>query len=76
MVWTRLEVLWRQLNSWWNGLGWELSQRGDELGLLDSDPESKGEELNPGTGYPMLDEILDVHGNTYGRGEDSLCDDD
>jgi hypothetical protein len=76
MMWTRLEVLWRQLKNWWNGLGWELSQQGDELGVLDPDPEPSGEELNPATGYPMLDEIMDVHGNTYGRGEDSLCEDD
>ncbi len=76
MMWTRLEVLWRRLKNWRNGLGCEPSQRIDELGLLDLDPESSGEELNPGTGYPMLDEIVDVHGNTYGRGEDSLCDDD
>lgn len=72
----RLEALWRQLKNWWKGLGWELSQRADEMGLLDSDPEANGEELNPGTGYPMLDEIMDVHGNTYGRGEDFLSDDD
>jgi len=76
MTGTRLAVLWQQLKNWWNGLGWEASQQVDELGLLDPDPESSGQELNPGTGYPMLNEILDVHGNTYGRGEDSLCDDD
>ena len=76
MMWTQLEVFWRRLKNWWKGLGWELSQRGDELGLLDPDPESGREELNPGTGYPMIDEIIDVHGNTYGRGEDSLCDND
>lgn len=76
MIWTPLAFLWRQLKNWWNGLGWEPSQQVDELGLLDPDPEFKGEELNPGTGYPMLDEIIDVHGNTYGRGEDVFCDDD
>ncbi len=76
MMWSRWEVLSQQLKNWWSGLGWELSQRRDELGLLDLDPESGGEELNPGTGYPMLDEIMDVHGNTYGRGEDVLSDDD
>jgi hypothetical protein len=76
MLWTRLEVLWRNWTNWLTGLRWELSQRRDELGLLDSDPESTGEELNPGTGYPMLDEIIDLHGNTYGRGEDVFCDDD
>ncbi len=76
MMWTRAEVLWRRLKNWWKGLRLDISQRGDELGLLDPDPESSGEELNPGTGYPMLDEIIDVHGNTYGRGDDSLCDDD
>lgn len=73
---SKLEVLWRQVKNWWNGLGWGQSQLVDELGLLDPDPEFKGEELNPGTGYPMLDETLDVHGNTYGRGDDSLCDGD
>jgi hypothetical protein len=76
MMWTRAGVLWRQLKRWWNGLGWGPSQRVDELDLLDPDPESGGEGLNPGTGYPMLDDILDVHGNTYGRGDDALCDDD
>lgn len=76
MLWTRLEVLRWNLTNWLTGLRWELSQRRDELGLLDSDPESTGEELNPGTGYPMLDEIIDLHGNTYGRGEDSHCGDD
>lgn len=76
MMWTRLAVLWQQLKNWWNGFGWEPSQPLDELGPLDPDPEFKGEELNPGTGYPMLDDIIDVHGNTYGRGEEVFCDDD
>lgn len=69
----RLELFWRRLKDWWR---WDLSQEGDELGVLGPDPESGGEELNPGTGYPMLDEIMDVHGHTYGRGEESLYDDD
>lgn len=73
---SKLEVLWRQVKNWWNGFGWEQSQLVDELGLLDPDPEFKGEELNPGTGYPMLDEIMDVHGYTYGRGEEGVYDDD
>ncbi len=72
----RLELLWRRLKDWWTGVGWDLSQEGDELGLLGPDPELGGEELNPGSGYPMLDDILDVHGNTYGRTDDALCDDD
>lgn len=76
MMWTQLEVLCRWLKNWWNGLGWDLSRPGDELGLLDPDCESGGDEINPGTGYPMLDEIVDVHGNTYGREANSLCDDD
>lgn len=76
MIWTRLAFLWQQLKNWWNGLGWEPSQRVDELDLLDPDPESSGNEINPGTGYPMLDDIIDVHGNTYGRGENVFCDDD
>lgn len=76
MMWTRLEVLWRRLKNWWNGLGWDLSRTGDELGLLDPDLDEGGEEINPGTGYPMLDDLIDVHGNTYGGGEDAFCDDD
>ena len=76
MLWTRLEVLWRNWTNWLTGLRWVLSQQRDEFDLLDSDPEFKGEELNPGTGYPMVDEIMDVHGNIYGRGGDFLWDDD
>lgn len=76
MMGTRLAVLWQQLENWWHGLGWGPSQRVDELDLLDPDPESSGNEINPGTGYPMLDDIIDVHGNTYGRGENVFCDDD
>lgn len=76
MMWTQLEVFWRRRKDWWHGLGWNLSRPGDELGLLDPDLEVGGEEINPGTGYPMLDEIIDVHGHTYGRGEESLYDDD
>lgn len=76
MMWPRLAVLWQQLRNWWNGLGLGPSQRVDGLDLLDPDPESSGNEINPGTGYPMLDDIIDVHGNTYGRGENVFCDDD
>lgn len=76
MMWTRLAVLWQRLKNWWNGLGWDLSQRGDKLGLLDPDLEPGGEEINPATGYPMLDEIMDVHGYTYGGGEESVYEDD
>lgn len=72
----RFDVWSRWLKDWWNGLGWDLSRPGDELGLLDPDLESGGDELNPGTGYPMLDEIMDIHGNTYGSGDDFLSDDD
>ena len=45
----RLELLWRRFKDWVNGLGWDLSQNGDELGLLGPDPESSEEELNPGS---------------------------
>lgn len=76
MLSVQLEVWWRRLMGWWNSLRWDADQSGDENGLLDSDPEFGREDLNPGTGYPMLDEIIDVHGNTYGRGEDVLSDDD
>ena len=72
----RLELLWQGLKDWWSGLGWDLSQRADGLGLLDPDLESGGEEINPGTGYPMLDDLIDEDENTYGRGEDVFCDDD
>ena len=70
-----LELLWRRLKDWWNGLERDLSQRGDELGLLGPDPEAGGDEINPGTGYPMLDDIMDIGGNTYGSGDDFLSDD-
>jgi len=76
MMWTRLAVSWQQLKNWWNGLRWHLSQQEDDIELLDCDPETCRDEINPGTGYPMIDDIIDVHGNTYGRGEDVFCDDD
>lgn len=76
MLPNRLELLWRRFKDWLNGLGWDTSQKDDELDLLGPDPEAGGDEINPGTGYPMLDDIMDIEGNTYGRGDDALCDDD